>query len=147
MQFELNGRPFSFDGELDTPLLWVIREHAMLTGTKYCCGIGACGACTVHLEGEAVRSCVMPVSAVAGKSIRTIEAMSPDGAHPVQRAWLAKDVPQCGYCQSGMVMAAAALLAQHPKPTDAQIDQSITNLCRCATYQRIREAIHVAAEH
>ncbi|MFL9996751.1 (2Fe-2S)-binding protein [Paraburkholderia sediminicola] len=147
MQFELNGRPFSFDGELDTPLLWVIREHAMLTGTKYGCGIGACGACTVHLEGEAVRSCVMPVSAVAGKSIRTIEAMSPDGAHPVQRAWLAKDVPQCGYCQSGMVMAAAALLAQHPKPTDAQIDQSITNLCRCATYQRIREAIHVAAEH
>lgn len=147
MQFELNGQPFSFDGELDTPLLWVIREHAMLTGTKYGCGIGACGACTVHLGGEAVRSCVMPVSAVAGKSIRTIEALSPDGAHPVQRAWLAKDVPQCGYCQSGMVMAATALLAQYPKPTDAQIDQSITNLCRCATYQRIREAIHVAAEH
>lgn len=147
MQFELNGRPFSFDGELDTPLLWVIREHAMLTGTKYGCGIGACGACTVHLGGEAVRSCVMPVSAVAGKSIRTIEALSPDGAHPVQRAWLAKDVPQCGYCQSGMVMAATALLAQYPKPTDAQIDQSITNLCRRATYQRIREAIHVAAEH
>ncbi|NPT41162.1 2Fe-2S iron-sulfur cluster binding domain-containing protein [Paraburkholderia sp. 1N] len=147
MQFELNGRSFSFDGESDTPLLWVIREHAKLTGTKYGCGIGACGACTVHLEGEAVRSCVMPVSAVAGKSIRTIEALSPDGAHPVQRAWLAKDVPQCGYCQSGMVMAAAALLVQHPKPTDAQIDQSITNLCRCATYQRIREAIHVAAEH
>ncbi|NPT57431.1 (2Fe-2S)-binding protein [Paraburkholderia elongata] len=147
MQFELNGRPFSFDGESDTPLLWVIREHAMLTGTKYGCGIGACGACTVHLEGEAVRSCVMPVSAAAGKSIRTIEALSPDGAHPVQRAWVAKDVPQCGYCQSGMVMAVAALLAQHSKPTDAQIDQSITNLCRCATYQRIREAIHVAAEH
>jgi isoquinoline 1-oxidoreductase alpha subunit len=147
MQFELNGQPFSFDGDSQTPLLWVIREHAMLSGTKYGCGIGACGACTVHLDGEAVRSCVLPVSAVEGKAIRTIEALSPDGTHPVQRAWIARDVPQCGYCQSGMVMAAAALLAQHPKPTDAQIDQAMTNLCRCATYQRIREAIHVAAEH
>ncbi|HEX7912066.1 MAG TPA: (2Fe-2S)-binding protein [Paraburkholderia sp.] len=147
MQFELNGRPFSFEGDAQTPLLWVIREHAMLCGTKYGCGIGACGACTVHLEGEAVRSCVLPVSAVAGRRITTIEALSPTRAHPIQQAWIATDVPQCGYCQSGMVMAAAALLAQHPKPTDAQIDQAITNLCRCATYQRIREAIHVAAEH
>jgi isoquinoline 1-oxidoreductase subunit alpha len=145
MRFTLNGHPFEFDGEPDTPLLWVIRDAAQLTGTKYGCGIGACGACTVHLEGAAMRSCVLPVSAVDGKTVTTIEGLSRDASHPVQRAWIEKDVPQCGYCQSGMVMATAALLAEHPKPTDAQIDQSITNLCRCATYHRIREAIHAAS--
>lgn len=146
MRFTLNGRPFEFDGDTETPLLWVIRDAARLTGTKYGCGIGACGACTVHLEGAAMRSCVLPVSAVEGKAVTTIEGLSPDRSHPVQRAWIQKDVPQCGYCQSGMVMATAALLAQHKAPTDAQIDQAITNLCRCATYQRIREAIHAASE-
>ncbi|UVA78954.1 MULTISPECIES: (2Fe-2S)-binding protein [Pandoraea] len=146
MEFQLNGRPFVFDGEDDTPLLWVIRDAAGLTGTKYGCGIGACGACTVHLEGVATRTCVLPVSAVAGKRITTIEALSPARSHPIQQAWIAKDVPQCGYCQSGMVMAAAALLDKHPHPTDAQIDEAMTNLCRCATYHRIREAIHDAAK-
>ncbi|MFK0379426.1 (2Fe-2S)-binding protein [Pandoraea sp. NPDC090278] len=146
MEFQLNGRPFVFDGEDDTPLLWVIRDAAGLTGTKYGCGIGACGACTVHLEGVATRTCVLPISAVAGKRITTIEALSPARSHPIQQAWIAKDVPQCGYCQSGMVMAAAALLDKHPHPTDAQIDEAMTNLCRCATYHRIREAIHDAAK-
>ncbi|HEF5787716.1 (2Fe-2S)-binding protein [Burkholderia multivorans] len=145
MRFMLNGQPFDFDGDPDTPLLWVVRDAAGLTGTKYGCGIGACGACTVHLDGEAARSCVLPVGGVAGRSVTTIEGLSHDRSHPVQRAWIEKDVPQCGYCQSGMVMAAAALLARHRKPTDAQIDAAVTNLCRCATYQRIREAIHVAA--
>ncbi|WP_322880885.1 (2Fe-2S)-binding protein [Pandoraea sputorum] len=146
MEFQLNGRPFVFDGEDDTPLLWVIRDAAGLTGTKYGCGIGACGACTVHIEGVATRTCVLPVSAVAGKRITTIEALSPARSHPIQQAWIANDVPQCGYCQSGMVMAAAALLDKHPHPTDAQIDEAMTNLCRCATYHRIREAIHDAAK-
>ncbi|AJP58783.1 (2Fe-2S)-binding protein [Pandoraea vervacti] len=146
MEFQLNGRPFVFDGEDDTPLLWVIRDAAGLTGTKYGCGIGACGACTVHIDGVATRTCVMPVSAVAGKRITTIEALSSARSHPIQQAWIAKDVPQCGYCQSGMVMAAAALLDKHPHPTDAQIDEAMTNLCRCATYHRIREAIHDAAK-
>ncbi|TDN62799.1 (2Fe-2S)-binding protein [Paraburkholderia sp. BL10I2N1] len=146
MQFDLNGKRFEFDGDPDTPLLWVIRDTAKLTGTKYGCGIGACGACTVHLEGDAVRSCVMPVGSVAGKSVTTIEALSHDRSHPVQRAWIAKDVPQCGYCQSGMIMAVSALLAQNRKPTDEEIDRSVTNLCRCATYHRIREAIHAAAD-
>ncbi|AKC68365.1 (2Fe-2S)-binding protein [Pandoraea oxalativorans] len=146
MEFQLNGRPFVFDGEDDTPLLWVIRDAAGLTGTKYGCGIGACGACTVHIEGVATRTCVLPVSAVAGKRITTVEALSPARSHPIQQAWIAKDVPQCGYCQSGMVMAAAALLDKHPHPTDAQIDEAMTNLCRCATYHRIREAIHDAAK-
>ncbi|AYY96810.1 (2Fe-2S)-binding protein [Burkholderia multivorans] len=145
MRFMLNGQPFDFDGDPDTPLLWVVRDAAGLTGTKYGCGIGACGACTVHLDGEAARSCVLPVAGVAGRSVTTIEGLSHDRSHPVQRAWIQKDVPQCGYCQSGMVMATAALLARHRKPTDAQIDAAVTNLCRCATYQRIREAIHVAA--
>lgn len=147
MVFDLNGHPFAFEGDGDTPLLWVIRDAARLTGTKYGCGIGACGACTVHLEGQPARSCVLPVSAVAGKRVTTIEALSPDRSHPVQRAWIDKDVPQCGYCQSGMVMAATALLQEHPKPTDEQIDQVMTNLCRCATYHRIREAIHAAAQY
>ncbi|AKM30075.1 (2Fe-2S)-binding protein [Pandoraea faecigallinarum] len=146
MEFQLNGRPFVFDGDDDTPLLWVIRDAAGLTGTKYGCGIGACGACTVHIDGVATRTCVMPVSAVAGKRITTIEALSPARSHPIQQAWIAKDVPQCGYCQSGMVMAAAALLDKYPHPTDAQIDEAMTNLCRCATYHRIREAIHDAAK-
>lgn len=146
MEFQLNGRPFVFDGDDDTPLLWVIRDAAGLTGTKYGCGIGACGACTVHVDGEATRTCVLPVSAVAGKRITTVEALSPTRSHPIQQAWIAKDVPQCGYCQSGMVMAAAALLGKHPRPTDAQIDEAMTNLCRCATYHRIREAIHDAAK-
>ncbi|VVE03706.1 (2Fe-2S)-binding protein [Pandoraea fibrosis] len=146
MEFQLNGRPFAFDGDDDTPLLWVIRDAAGLTGTKYGCGIGACGACTVHVEGVATRTCVLPVSAVAGKRITTIEALSPTRSHPIQQAWIANDVPQCGYCQCGMVMAAAALLDKHPQPTDAQIDEAMTNLCRCATYHRIREAIHVAAK-
>ncbi|WP_027810487.1 (2Fe-2S)-binding protein [Burkholderia cenocepacia] len=145
MRFTLNGQPFDFDGDPDTPLLWVIRDSARLTGTKYGCGIGACGACTVHLDGEAGRACVLPAASVTGRAITTIEGLSHDRSHPVQRAWIEKDVPQCGYCQSGMVMATAALLAHHRKPTDAQIDAAVTNLCRCATYQRIREAIHVAA--
>ncbi|WP_107312313.1 (2Fe-2S)-binding protein [Burkholderia metallica] len=145
MRFMLNGQPFDFDGDPATPLLWVIRDAARLTGTKYGCGIGACGACTVHLDGEAARSCVLPAASVAGRAVTTIEGLSHDRSHPVQRAWIEKDVPQCGYCQSGMVMAAAALLARHRQPTDAQIDQAVTNLCRCATYSRIREAIHVAA--
>ncbi|MCW5116754.1 (2Fe-2S)-binding protein [Burkholderia cenocepacia] len=145
MRFMLNGQPFDFDGDPDTPLLWVIRDSARLTGTKYGCGIGACGACTVHLDGEAARACVLPAASVAGRAITTIEGLSHHRSHPVQRAWIEKDVPQCGYCQSGMVMATAALLARHRKPTDAQIDAAVTNLCRCATYQRIREAIHVAA--
>lgn len=145
MRFTLNGKPFDFDGDPTTPLLWVIRDAAKLTGTKYGCGIGACGACTVHLEGEAVRSCVLPVSGIEGRAITTIEGLAKEHAHPVQQAWIEKDVPQCGYCQSGMVMAVAAFLAHNKTPTDAQIDASVTNLCRCATYHRIREAIHVAA--
>lgn len=145
MRFTLNGKPFEFEGDPTTPLLWVIRDAAKLTGTKYGCGIGACGACTVHLEGEAVRSCVLPVAGIEGRAITTIEGLSKNRSHPVQQAWISKDVPQCGYCQSGMVMAVAALLAHNKAPTDAEIDASVTNLCRCATYHRIREAIHVAA--
>ena len=145
MQFKLNGRTVDFDGDPQTPLLWVIRDWAQLTGTKYGCGVSLCGACTVHVDGEPVRSCVLPVEDIANKSITTIEGLSKDRSHPVQKAWIEKDVPQCGYCQSGMIMAAVALLRQHPQPTDAQIDEAMTNLCRCATYHRIREAIHAAA--
>lgn len=144
MQFYLNGRSVDFDGDPQTPLLWVIREWASLTGTKYGCGIAACGACTVHVDGEAVRSCSLPVQEFKGRHITTIEGLSADRSHPVQKAWIEKDVPQCGYCQSGMIMAVAALLKKHPKPTDAQIDEEVTNLCRCATYHRVREAIHAA---
>ena len=129
----------------DMPLLWVLRDRLKLTGTKFGCGKGLCGACTVHLEGQAVRACLIPAVAANGRHVTTIEGLSADGRHPLQLAWVAEDVPQCGYCQSGMVMATAALLARHGKPTDAQIDEAVTNLCRCATYQRIREAIHVAA--
>ena len=146
MQFTLNERLVTFDGDQQTPLLWVIRESIGLTGTKYGCGVGACGACTVHVNGQPTRSCAIPVQSVQNQRVTTIEGLSPDRSHPVQKAWIEKDVPQCGYCQSGMIMSAAALLKQHPKPTDEQIDQYMTNLCRCATYQRIREAIHVAAK-
>ena len=147
MQFTLNTRRVAFDGDGQTPLLWVLRENFKLTGTKFGCGIGMCGACTVHVDGRPVRSCSLPAQEVAGKAVTTIEGLSRDRAHPVQQAWVAKDVPQCGYCQSGMLMAAAALLQAHPQPTDAQIDEAMTNLCRCATYHRIREAIHAAASN
>ncbi|PLP99386.1 (2Fe-2S)-binding protein [Cupriavidus pauculus] len=146
MDFVLNGKATRFDGDGDTPLLWVVRDDAGLTGTKYGCGIGACGACTVHVDGNAQRSCVTPVSTVAGRNVTTIEGLSPDRSSTVQKAWIAKDVPQCGYCQSGMVMAVSALLKQNPHPTDKDIDAAVSNLCRCATYHRIREAVHAAAK-
>jgi isoquinoline 1-oxidoreductase alpha subunit len=142
----VNGREHSVAVEDDTPLLWVLRDTLGLTGTKFGCGIAACGACTVSIGGEAVRSCALPVSEVAGRAIMTIEGLSPDRSHRLQQAWLAAQVPQCGYCQSGMIMAAAALLAKTPKPSDAEIDASVTNICRCGTYQRVRQAIHLAAE-
>lgn len=144
--FKLNGKPTTVDVPADMPLLWVLRDVLDLTGTKYGCGVAQCGACTVHVKGVATRSCVIPVSAVAGSEVTTIEGLSPDGSHPLQKAWVELDVPQCGYCQAGQLMSAAALLARTPKPTDAQIDAAMNgNLCRCATYLRIRQAIHVAA--
>jgi isoquinoline 1-oxidoreductase subunit alpha len=143
----VNGETHRVDVESDMPLLWVLRDVLGLLGTKYGCGIAACGACTVHIDGMPVRSCALPVGAVAGKEITTIEGLAPNGAlHPVQKAWLDHDVPQCGYCQSGMIMAVAALLKVKPKPTDADIDAAITNICRCGTYQRIRAAIHAVVE-
>jgi isoquinoline 1-oxidoreductase alpha subunit len=145
MQLNVNGRSHEVNVEPDTPLLWVIRDQVGLTGTKYGCGVAQCGACTVHLDGEPVRSCSMPVSAAAGKRIVTIEGLSRDSSHPVQKAWADLDVPQCGYCQSGQIMAAVSLLRRKPKPTDADIDEAMTNICRCGTYQRIRAAIHQAA--
>ena len=143
----INGRNMSVEASNDTPLLWVIREQLQMTGTKFGCGAGLCGACTVHLNGEAVRSCQTLVSEAAGKKITTIEGLAnPDGAlHKVQQAWIASDVPQCGYCQSGMMMAAASLLKTNPKPTDADIDAAMTNICRCGTYQRVRVAIKRAS--
>jgi len=142
----LNGRDTTLEVDEDMPLLWVLREIAGLTGTKYGCGMALCGACTVHLEGAPVRSCVTPVAAASGKRVTTIEGLSSDNSHPVQRAWIELDVPQCGYCQSGQIMSAAALLAQNPQPTDADIDAAMAgNICRCGTYQRIRAAIHRAA--
>jgi isoquinoline 1-oxidoreductase alpha subunit len=132
------------DADPDTPLLWVIREQLGLTGTKYGCGIAACGACTVHVDGAAVRSCSMPLGAVGSARVTTIEGLSHDRSHPLQKAWIAEQVPQCGYCQSGMIMAAAALLRERPHPTDREIDAAITNICRCGTYQRVRKAIHAA---
>jgi isoquinoline 1-oxidoreductase subunit alpha len=142
----INGRNYDVQVEADTPLLWVIREQVGLTGTKYGCGVAQCGACSVHLNGEVQRSCAMPVGGIKPTDrIVTIEGLSPDSSHPVQRAWLAIDVPQCGYCQSGQIMAAAALLAKKPKPTDRDIDEAMTNICRCGTYQRIRAAVHIAA--
>ena len=144
--FKVNGNSATVDVPPDMPLLWLLRDVLDLKGTKYGCGIAQCGACTVHLKGVATRSCVLPVSAVAGASITTIEGLSPDGTHPLQRAWEELDVPQCGYCQAGQLMSAAALLAKTPKPTDADIDTAMNgNLCRCATYLRIRQAIHQAA--
>ena len=141
----INGRTHELDVAGDTPLLWVIRDDVGLTGTKFGCGVGACGACTVLIDGEPTRSCVLPVSATAGKSITTIEGLSADKSHPVQKAWIAENVPQCGYCQSGMILTAAALLKRKPHPTDADIDSAMTNICRCGTYDRARNAIHRAA--
>lgn len=142
----VNGTSYSLDIDPGTPLLWALRDGVGLRGTKYACGIAQCGACTVHLDGRPVRSCVMPASAAVGKQVTTIEGLSAQGNHPVQQAWMAHDVPQCGYCQSGQIMAAAALLAEHPKPNDAEIDAAMSGiLCRCGTYQRIRAAIHAAA--
>src|SRR5881296_2910774 len=143
---KVNGKERSVDVSPDTPLLWVLRENLQLTGTKFGCGMALCGACTVHLNGEAVRSCVAPVSRAAGKEVTTIEGLSPDLSHPLQRAWLEEDVPQCGYCQSGQLMTAAVLLREKPQPTDDDIDKAMTgNICRCGTYPRIRKAIHRAA--
>jgi len=142
----VNGTQHQLDIEPDTPLLWALRDVVGLTGTKYGCGIAQCGACTVHINGQPMRSCSVPIASVDGASITTIEGLSPDGKHPVQQAWIAEDVPQCGYCQSGQIMAAAALLAKKPKPTDADIDEAMTNICRCGTYQRIRAAVHMAAD-
>jgi aerobic-type carbon monoxide dehydrogenase small subunit (CoxS/CutS family) len=143
----VNGKDVQTDVEQDTPLLWVLRDTLGLTGTKYGCGMALCGACTVHLDGQPIRSCVTPVSAVAAKRITTIEGLSTDSSHPVQRAWIELDVPQCGYCQSGQIMSAVALLARTPQPSDADIDAAMSgNICRCGTYQRIRAAIHRAAQ-
>ncbi|MGA2384852.1 MAG: (2Fe-2S)-binding protein [Gemmatimonadales bacterium] len=142
----VNGRRVALAVAPDTPLLWVLRDVLGLTGTKFGCGIGQCGACTVLIGKEAVRTCVLPVSAAAGRHVTTIEGLSRERSHPVQRAWIEEDVPQCGYCQSGQILAAVALLAEHPHPTDAQIDAGLTNLCTCGTYQRIRAAIHRAAK-
>jgi aerobic-type carbon monoxide dehydrogenase small subunit (CoxS/CutS family) len=141
----VNGKAYRLDVEPEMPLLWVLRDEIGLTGTKFGCGIAQCGACTVHVNGEATRSCSVPVGTVDGASITTIEGLSPDSTHAVQQAWLAEDVPQCGYCQSGQIMAAAAFLASNSNPSDADIDAGITNICRCGTYERIRRAIHRAA--
>lgn len=142
----INGKTFTLDVEPDTPLLWVIRENAGLTGTKYGCGIAQCGACTVHMDGVATRSCGISVADAEGKKITTIEGLASGASlHKVQEAWIAQDVPQCGYCQSGMIMAVAALLNEKPKPTDSDIDEAITNICRCGTFQQVREAIHTIA--
>lgn len=142
----LNGKKVTFVGDLETPLLWVLREHFKLTGTKYGCGISVCGACTVHVNEEAVRSCGYPIRLLEEKNVVTIEGLSEDISHPVQQAWIEEDVPQCGYCQSGMIMTATALLDKYPSPTDDEINDNINNLCRCATYNRIRSAIHRASE-
>lgn len=146
VRLTVNGRAHDIDVDPETPLLWVLREQLGMTGTKYGCGIAACGSCTVHVDGEAVRSCAMPVSAIAGKKVVTIEGLADNGAlHRVQQAWIDLDVPQCGYCQAGMIMAVSALLKETPKPTDAQIDEAITNICRCGTFPRVRAGIHHAA--
>jgi isoquinoline 1-oxidoreductase alpha subunit len=146
MELNINGKPTTVDADPNMPLLWVLRDMLNMTGTKFGCGVAACGACTVRIDGEATRSCVMPVSAVVGKRIQTIESLgTADKPHALQAAWIAEQVPQCGYCQSGMLMAAAALLEAKPKPTDADIDEAMRNICRCGTYQRVRAAIHRAA--
>ncbi len=147
IKLKVNGKNQQFDGDPDTPLLWVLRDELDLKGTKFGCGMGLCGACTVHLNGQPMRSCSTPVSAAANKAVTTIEGLSPDGSHPVQVAWQDLDVPQCGYCQAGQIMSACALLAKTPKPSDAEIDSAMNgNLCRCGTYLRIRAAIHKAAD-
>jgi len=146
IRFNVNGTTHSLDVEGEMPLLWVLRDELKLAGTKYGCGIAQCGACTVLVDGQPVRSCVAPASSVAGKKIVTIEGLGPKGLNAVQKAWVEKSVPQCGYCQSGMIMAATALLAKTPMPTDAQIDEAMTNLCRCGTYARVKDAIHAAAK-
>jgi isoquinoline 1-oxidoreductase alpha subunit len=146
-KISVNGQSHSVDAAPDTPLLWVLRDHLNLVGTKYGCGIGQCGACTVHLDGNPVRSCLLPISGVADHKVLTIEGLDPHASHPLQKAWVELDVPQCGYCQAGQIMSAAALLARNPAPQDADIDAAMTgNLCRCATYLRIRAGIHRAAE-
>jgi aerobic-type carbon monoxide dehydrogenase small subunit (CoxS/CutS family) len=146
LSITVNGVQHDIDVAHDTPLLWVIRDELGLTGTKFGCGAAQCGCCTVHVDGEAMRSCVLPVASVVGKQIHTIESLSADNSHPVQRAWIAEQVPQCGYCQSGQIMAAVALLRKTPKPTNDEIDATMTNICRCGTYDRIRHAIARAAE-
>jgi isoquinoline 1-oxidoreductase alpha subunit len=147
MKLDINGREHEVDAPDDMPLLWVLRDLVGLTGTKFGCGMAQCGACTVHVDGQPMRSCVTPAAAIAGKKITTIESLGSDGSHPVQRAWIELDVVQCGYCQSGQIMAAAALLKEKPAPSDADIDTAIAgNICRCGTYQRIRAAVHRAAE-
>ena len=144
-RLNVNGRLVEVNADPETPLLWAIRDHVGLTGTKYGCGVAACGACTVHIDGQAIRACSLPISALSEtQKITTIEGLSPDGNHPIQRAWRELDVPQCGFCQSGMIMAAAALLAEKPQPTDADIDEAMTNICRCGTYNRVRAGIHAA---
>jgi isoquinoline 1-oxidoreductase alpha subunit len=146
IKLDVNGKETQVEVDPDTPLLWVLREQLGMTGTKYGCGVAQCGACTVHVDGQPQRSCSLPLSAAEGTKIVTIEGLSPDGlSHPVQKAWLQHEVPQCGYCQSGQIMAAVALLDEKPKPTDADIDEAMTNICRCGTYPRIRAAIHTAA--
>lgn len=146
-KLKINGQHVDVDVDATTPLLWVLREQLGMTGTKYSCGIGVCGSCTVHIDGAAVRSCIIPVSSLkASQEITTIEGLSSDGKHPVQKAWLELDVPQCGYCQPGMIMSAVALLNDNPNPSDAQIDANITNICRCGTYNRVRQGIHLAAD-
>ena len=146
ISFSVNGKPVEVDADPSTPLLWILRDHLGLTGTKYGCGMALCGACTVHIDGEAARSCVAPLSRVQGKKVTTIEGLSTDLSHPLQRAWIEEDVPQCGYCQSGQLMSAAVLLREKPRPSDEDIDQAMTgNICRCGTYPRIRRAIHRAA--
>jgi len=146
-KLNVNGKAREFQAEPDTPLLWVLREQLSLTGTKYGCGIAQCGACTVHIDGVATRSCVRPLSSMSGKEkIVTIEGLSPNGSHPVQKAWVRLDVPQCGFCQSGMIMAVTSLLKTNPNPSDEDINSAITNICRCGTYNRVRAAIHVVAK-
>lgn len=147
LKLNINGEVRQFDGDPDMPLLWALREDFALTGTKFGCGIGVCGACTVHVDGVPMRSCIVATAQVEGRMVTTIEGLSPTSSHPLQRAWVARNAPQCGYCQSGQIMSAAALLAANPQPGDADIDEAMSgNLCRCGTYQRIREAIHLAAE-
>ena len=146
LTLRVNGKTYQVDAEPTTPLLWVLRDSIGLTGTKFGCGIAQCGACTVHVDGRATRSCVLPVSTVLNSEIITIEGLSPESQHPAQRAWIEQNVPQCGYCQSGQIMAVAALLSRDPNPSDSDIDREITNICRCGTYQRIRMAIHRASE-